>query len=229
MHDRQRDRTGALETEPLITRRPDSRPMTDTVERASVWAGLIAPVLSFVGVLLATLVSPSFAWTGNALSDLGGPTGPVATDLTRLLFNGGLIAGGLVALGLGYALFLAARNLVELAGIGLFGLTSLSMALIGVFPLPQDTHFLVAVSFYVLLSLALWVYGAGNLLAGDRTRGVATVGLGVLNSGAWAVWAATGEFSRPGLALPEVVGAAALAGWTVATALWVRRRLGHRS
>ncbi len=200
--------------------------MTDAAERASVWAGLTAPVLSFAGVLLATLLSPSFAWTGNALSDLGAPTGAVATDLTRLVFNGGLIAGGVVALGLGYALYLAARNLFELAGIGLFGFTSLSMALIGVFPLPQDAHFVAAVSFYVFLSLALWAYGAGNLLAGDRTRGGVTVGLGVLNAAAWAVWTLTGAFSRPGLALPEVVGAAALAGWTVATALWVRRRLG---
>ncbi|RXK49192.1 DUF998 domain-containing protein [Halorientalis pallida] len=199
--------------------------MTDTAERASVWAGLAAPVLSLVGVLLATLVSPSFAWTGNALSELGGPADPVATDLTRLLFNGGLIAGGVVALGFGYALLLTARNLVELAGIGLFGLTSLSMALIGVFPLPQAAHFVVAVSFYVLLSLALWVYGAGGVLAGDRTRGGVTVCLGVLNAGAWTVWVATGRVSRPGLALPEVVGAAALAGWTVATALGVRDRL----
>ncbi|AQL41352.1 hypothetical protein BV210_00860 [Halorientalis sp. IM1011] len=199
--------------------------MTNTVERASVWAGLLAPILSFGGLLLATLVSPAFTWTGHALSELGAPTGPVATDLTRLLFNGGLIAGGLVALGFGYALFLAARNLVELAGIALFGLTSISMAGIGVFPMPQAAHFVVAVSFYVLLSLALWVYGTGNLLAGERTRGGTTIGLGVLNAGAWAVWGLTGEFSRPGLAVPEIVGAAALAGWIVATAFSVRRRL----
>jgi hypothetical membrane protein len=203
--------------------------MTDTAEQVSVWAGLTAPVLSLVGVLLATVLSPSFAWTANALSDLGAPTDPVATDLTRLVFNGGLILGGIAALGFGYAMYLVARNLVELAGIGLFWLTSLSMALIGVFPLPQDAHFLVAVSFYIFLSLSLWVYGAGNFTAGDRTRGGATVGLGVLNAAAWAVWTFTGEFGRPGLALPEVVGAAALAGWTVATALWVRRRLDRAS
>jgi hypothetical membrane protein len=201
--------------------------MTDTAERASVWAGVIAPALSFVGLLLATLVSPSFAWTGNALSALGAPSGPVATDLTRLLFNGGLITGGLAALGFGYALLLAARNRVELAGIALFGLTSISMALIGVFPLPQPRHFVVAVSFYVLLSLGLWVYGAGNLLAGEPRRGGVTIGLGVLNAAAWALWAVTGPVSRPGLALPEVVGAAALAGWTLATAVTLRTRLGH--
>lgn len=199
--------------------------MTDTAERASVWAGLVAPVMAFLGVLSATLVSPSFSWTEHALSQLGGPTGPVATDLTRLLFNGGLVAGGVVALGFGVALLRAARNRLELVGIGLFGLTALAMALIGVFPTPQPTHFLVAVSFYAVLSPALWVYGAGTLLAGERTRGGLTVGLGVLNVGAWVVWALTGEFMRPGLALPEVVGAAALAGWTFATALSVRRRL----
>ncbi|WP_336003254.1 DUF998 domain-containing protein [Halorientalis halophila] len=198
--------------------------MTDTVDRLSVWAGLVAPVLSMCGVLFATVASPRFAWTEHALSELGAASGPVATELTRLTFNGGLIGGGLVSLGFGYALLRAARNRVELTGIGLFGLTAASMVLIGVFPTPRPVHFVVAVAFFVALSLAMWTYGAGNLLAGDRTRGGATIGLGGLNAAVWTVWGLTGEFVRPGIALPEIVGAAALAAWLVGTAIFVRAR-----
>lgn len=209
----------------------------DTTERnsterrllaASTWAGVGAPTITVVGIFLATLVSPDFGWTANALSDLGSraPDATAATATTRLLFNGGLIAGGLVGLGFGPALLVAHRNIVELLGVGLAGLTLVAMGLIGVFPLPTDEHLLVAVPFFVLLSVALTVYGAGNVLAGARRRGLVTIGFAGLNTGAWAVWALTGSFFRPGLALPEAVGAAVLGVWAVWTVEDVQARLG---
>jgi hypothetical membrane protein len=94
------------------------------------------------------------------------------------------------------------------------------MGLVGVFPQDTAPHFPVAVGFYLLLSVALWVYGAGNLLAGERRRGALTVLLGVANIGAWVAWGLTGDVTRPGLAIPEIVGAVILAGW----ALWTARR-----
>ena len=198
----------------------------ERLRRASVAAGILAPVLTLGAILAATLLSPSFSWTANALSNLGGRDAAVATPTTRLLFNNGLILGGLVGLGFGPALLAARRNAVELAGIGLFGLTVVAMALIGVFPQHRDPHFAVAVSFYVLLSLALWTYGAGAVLAGVRRRGLLTVGAGVTNLAAWVVWGLTGPFLRPGLALPEIVGATLFGAWAVATTLDVWRRLG---
>ena len=141
------------------------------------------------------------------------------------MFNGGLIAGGFVGLGFGYALVGAARNRIELVGVALFGLDLVALVLIGVFPQGTDPHVPVAIAFYVLLSIALWTYGAGNVVAGDRTRGVATILAGALNGGTWVVWIVTGDLLRPGLALPETVGAALFAGWAIGTSLDVRARL----
>jgi hypothetical membrane protein len=211
--------------------RADTTERTGTERRllaASTWAGVGATTITVVGILLATLVSPDFAWTANALSGLGNraPDAPVATATTRLLFNGGLVAGSLVGLGFGPALLVAHRNLVELLGVGLAGLTLVAMGLIGVFPLPTDQHFPVSVLFFVLLSVALAVYGAGNVLAGARRRGLVTIGLAGCNTAGWALWALTGPFFRPGVAIPEAVGAAVLAIWAVWTVADVQSRLG---
>jgi hypothetical membrane protein len=188
--------------------------------RASALAGLAAPVASLGAIFLATLLSPTFSWTESALSNLGAPGEPTAP-----LFNGGLILGGLLALGFGPALWTASDHPLERAGIALFALTAVSLGLIGVFPLGTPEHFPVAVGFYLLLSLSLWIYGAGEALAGTRARGLATVGLGAVNVAAWVVWTIGGSLRRAGLALPEIVGAVVLAGWTVATA---RRLLDSR-
>jgi hypothetical membrane protein len=119
--------------------------MTDTGRRlltASIWAGVGAATITLFGVFFATLVSPDFWWTTHALSDLGSlaSDSTTATPTTRLLFNGGLIAGGVVGLGFDPALLVARRNVVELLGVGAAGLTLVAMGLIGVFPLPRDLH-----------------------------------------------------------------------------------------
>lgn len=62
------------------------------VVRAS---GLVAVTVTMVAILVATLVSPAFRWTGNALSNLGVAATAAGMNLTVLLFNGGLIVGGL--------------------------------------------------------------------------------------------------------------------------------------
>ncbi|MFD1587583.1 DUF998 domain-containing protein [Halorientalis brevis] len=200
--------------------------MTATADRVSWGAGIVAPVVTLGAIFVATLLSPQFSWTGNALSNLGTTISTASTPTTRLVFNGGLIAGGFVGLWFGYALVGAARNRIELVGVALFGLVLVALVLIGVFPQGTDPHVPVAIAFYVLLSIALWTYGVGNVVAGDRVRGVATILAGGLNGATWAVWIATGALLRPGLALPEIVGAVLFAGWAVGTSLDVRARLG---
>ena len=198
--------------------------MRDASHRASVLAGALAPLVTLGAIFAATLLSPSFSWTANALSNLGGRSADAATPTTRFLFNNGLLLGGLLGFGFGPALLAARRNAVELLGVVLFGLTLAAMALIGVFPQHRDPHFTVAAAFYTLLSIAFWVYGAGNVLGGARRRGLLTIGAGALNLLTWAVWALTGAFTRPGLALPEIVGAVAFGAWAVATSVAVGRR-----
>ncbi|WP_254544284.1 DUF998 domain-containing protein [Halomarina pelagica] len=186
-------------------------------ERLGTAAGVLAPVVALGAIALAALRSPTFTWAGSALSDLGAPG-----TRTAWLFNGGLALGGALALPFAWRLWRAARNRAERAGAVLLALDAVALALVGVFPIGTALHAPAAVSFFLLLSLALWTYSAGNLLAGERRRGAATVALGVVTLGAWVVWAAALRDLAPGLALPEAVGAVALGAWTATTAvrLW---------
>ena len=184
----------------------------DTVVRSS---GGVAVGVTMAAILLATLLSPAFRWTGNALSNLGVTQSAAGTSLTVLLFNAGLVLGG--AVGLVFSVVLA-RSLPTFGGraVGvLFGLAMLAMAAIGVFPQNRPLHFPVAVGFYLLLSLALWGDGVVSLRRGWRRRAVAGLALGTVNVFGWVAWGLTGSLRRPGLALPEIVGALALSVWAV--------------
>lgn len=190
--------------------------MTDA-EDLSALAGPAAVLVSIVAILGATVVSPTFAWTASALSDLGAAGAPTAP-----LFNGGLVATGLLAVGFVPALWAGAESLPERGGAVAFGLASVALAGVGLFPIGTDPHVPAAVGFYLLVAATLVLWGTGRLLAGDRRRAAFALGLAVAELGAWVVWAATGEFFRPGLALPETVGAVAFGAWTVATARRLR-------
>ena len=182
------------------------------VGRATALAGVVAPAVALGSIFLATLLSPTFGWTTEPLSFLGSEGEP-----TRPLFNWGLILGGVVSIPFGYRLFSAVRNGLELTGSGAFALTGAAMALVGVFPMGTAYHF-PAAAFYLLLSVSMWLYGGGNWLAGARELGAVTVGLGVRNLLTWVVYVALFA-SWLSLALPEIVGALALGGWTTGTAI----------
>ena len=53
--------------------------------------GILLPFVFFTGILIAISYSPWFKWTHNALSDLG------VKGISALIFNNGLIFGGLLA------------------------------------------------------------------------------------------------------------------------------------
>jgi hypothetical membrane protein len=181
----------------------------DRLGRAS---GVAFPAVSLLAILLATLRSPTFAWTGSALSDLGAPGEP-----TALLFNGGLVLAGLVALPFVAWLYRRGRNRLERAGAVVLGLAAVLSALVGVFPTGTALHFPVALGFFLAIPAALWTHAAGAYRAG-RPRD-ATVGLvcGALDPAAWVVWGLLGRGVAPGLALPEVVGVLGLHVWALYT------------
>jgi hypothetical membrane protein len=187
---------------------------TDRRDRVATLAGVLAPVVTLGAILFATLRSPTFSWTEDPLSLLGEAGQP-----TRYLFNYGLVVGGLLSLGFAARLVASGRNRLERAGGAAFALTGVAMALVGVFPTGTAPHFPAAVAFYLLLSVSTGLYGAGNYRAGDRALGGLTVGLGALNLLTWAVYVAVFAPTGLSLALPEVVGAVALGGWTTGTAL----------
>lgn len=87
------------------------------VERLPDYAGLVGGGGSLATTLAATLLAPWFAWSRNALSDLG-----AAGEPTAPLFNGGLLVGGVVAAAFAWALWRRAGAVVErLAALAYLG------------------------------------------------------------------------------------------------------------
>lgn len=178
-------------------------------------SGVAAVVVTLGSIVVATLVSPAFAWTGNALSNLGVTETAAGTGLTVVLFNGGLILGGVFGLGFAVALARAAVSRAGRLTAAGFGLTVVSMALVGVFPQDTAPHFPVASTFYVLISVTLWVDSFAALRQGWRRRGLAGISLGTANLCGWVAWGLTGSPLRDGLAIPELWGALCFSAWTV--------------
>jgi hypothetical membrane protein len=186
-------------------------------------SGVIATVVTLAGVLVATLVSTSFVWTRNALSDLGVATTDAGTETTVLLFNGGLVLGGLLGIVFASYLYTRAASRGKRVVAGLFAITMLTMAGIGIFPQDTAVHLPVAVAFYLLVTATIWGDAVAVRGTEEGRRGAVAAWLGAVNVLAWAVWAATGPVRRPGLAIPEVVGALVLAAWVLSTAIRLSR------
>lgn len=185
--------------------------------RAQLWqsSGVAAVVVTMGAILFATLLSPSFRLRGNALSNLGTTETAAGTELTALLFNGGLILGGVLGIVFGSALWRAAQSVVDrVTGVS-FGMTTLFMGLVGVFPQETAPHFPVAVTFYVLISVTLWLDALARFRRGHRRPAALAGTLGTANLAGWVVWGLTGDPLRPGLAIPEVWGALVFSAWTV--------------
>lgn len=175
------------------------------------WSGVVAVVVTIGSILVATAVAPGFSWRSNALSNLGVTSTDVGTSLTVVLFNGGLLAGGLVGVAFGYALYRAATTRAEYVVIGLLATTLSLMALVGVFPQGTAPHFPVAAGFYLLISISLWADALARLRAGSRAWTVLSAVAGTANIATWIAWIAAG--TPWGLAVPEMIGALVFGGW----------------
>lgn len=184
-----------------------------TLDRLALWAGPASISVSAVGILAATLLAPWFTWTGNALSDLG-----AAGATTAWLFNGTLIAAGILGIPFALRVLDDTHSRLRRIGVVLFGASMPMLALVGVFALPSPYHAPVAVSFFLLFTIGLFVDGVGALRAGRVRDGTISIGLAVAHVLAWVAWGVSG---LEGVALPEIVGSIAI--W-----VWVLRRFDER-
>jgi hypothetical membrane protein len=187
--------------------------MGKRASRIVPWTAVVATVVAFGAILTATTVAPWFSWTGNALSDLGHGERATAT-----LFNGGLIVAGLV--GAVFPLWLAfdIDGVLHRLGAITVAVTLVDLALIGVFPTPHDLHGAVSVVFFVGVTLGLVVWGVGDIVADRRLRGGAIATAGFLHGVFWVIWFSS-VVPYEGVAIPEFVGAVALAGTALTIAL----------
>lgn len=180
---------------------------------AMAWSGVASAGLGTASTLLAVGLSPTFSWTTNALSDLG------ATGAgTPWLFNGGLVAAGMLGLPFGWVLFATARHPLErLGAVGFTGSVA-SLALVGAFPTGTALHLPAAVAYFFLFTIAMWIHGSGAALAGEVRRGLGAIWLGIGHVLAWLGWVVTG---LDGLAIPEIVGSGLFLAWVAWTTRWV--------
>lgn len=187
--------------------------------------------LAFVAVtttlgctLLSAVLSPAFAWRENALSNLGVTWTEAGTTTTAVLFNGGLITGGLLGLVVALALYRRVTGRGDRVVTALCGVSLALMGLVGVFPQGTVTHFPVAIGFFLSVSVTLWVDGSLGYRAGERRRGLLTVAGGTANILAWVLWFALARNPTEGLALPEVTGAVIFGVWLLVAAVRLSRR-----
>lgn len=168
-------------------------------------SGHLGPIVTLGGILLAIVVSDSFSWSESALSDLG-----VAAS-TALLFNGGLVVGGLLGLPYAYALWDDGPGGVGRLTPLLFALAMTTMGLVGVFVSGHPLHYPAALSFYLLVSATLVLDG---LARRSTQEGRVAALLGVAHLVGWVVWTAGVRFGT-GLAVPETVGALVFVVWVL--------------
>jgi hypothetical membrane protein len=128
------------------------------MEQRIIWlgglCGIIGSVLTLVMVIASTVISPSFRWDTNALSELG--VGEVSH-----LFNSAVIIGGIlhVIFTLGIREYLSQGRFVK-TGVTLIMLGSVSLALVGIFTISYPIlHVIVALGEFILAPIGFILIG----------------------------------------------------------------------
>jgi len=184
--------------------------------------GIITPIVAFTCILLAIASYPQFSWTGNALSDLG-----VVEGITAVLFNFGLIIGGILALVFASGLFVFLRNKM-LGGIGasIFLLAALALMAIGIFPENvKPTHYYASVAFFVLFLISILVIGATFLLTVKVKMGLFTFLAAAVAAVVWIIRWTTPFVS--GVAIPETLFAASASMWSIVLGFKMLKEASH--
>jgi hypothetical membrane protein len=185
-------------------------------ERKSLWfktaalSGIITPIMAFSCIALAIAYYPPFSWTDKALSDLG-----VVEGVTSIVFNGGLIVSGILALifAVGVYNYLSGSNLGK-AGSLIFVLDTLALMLIGVFPENiEPTHYYVSVMFFMLFPIAMLVLTAAFLMSAKAKMGLFTFLVAAFAATVWIIQWTVGFGSN--VAIPETLSALAASAWTI--------------
>jgi len=191
----------------------ETGPSAQRIRRRLLGLVTATVVLTFGGILLATALSPSFEWQTHALSNLGVTSTEVGTTTTVLLFNGSLVLGGAVGLLFCTLLARGIRHRRQQATVAVAGLALLLMALIGIFHQETSLHWPIAIGFFLLISVSLWVDGAVRLSTGERTAGVLTLLGGTANLLLWVGWFNLRAEPTDGIAIPELAGAFIFGVW----------------
>lgn len=195
-----------------------------TSSRVAAIAGIVGPLVALIGILVAILMSVTwFNWVTKALSDLGHPYmlggshGTPGLNLAAPIFNGSLIACGLITLPLAIRLIVLQRGLKSVLGmLGGILLIIAQVFLIGIGIFNESfsgIHFAVSVGFFVNILLFGLVYGV-MMMQVEKTRlfGIYTFILAFLSAAIWILYF-TPFTPWTGPAIPETISAVATLAW----------------
>lgn len=196
-----------------------------TSSRFAAVCGILGPIVALTGILVAIGMSASwFNWFDNALSDLGHPymlggtSGIPGVNLAAPVFNIGLIACGIITLPLAFRLILQKDHKSILGSIGGALLLTSQFFLIGIGVFSEafgDLHFYVSVGFFVTVLLFGMLYGITMILEPEtRWMGIMAFILAFIGAVFWAAYI-VGLVPFSGVAIPEIVSAAAVIVWVI--------------
>ena len=185
-------------------------------------SGIIAPVVAFTLILFAIAYSPEFSWTENALSDLG-----VQRGATAILFNYGLIVGGILALTFASGLFiLLGDKFSGRIGVLFFALDALALIAIGFFPENiKPMHYLASVVFFAFFPISMFVISATFLLMDKLKISLFTFLAAIVAAVVWILQFTT-HFVH-GAAIPETISALSASTWSTVLGFKMLRQASH--
>lgn len=180
-------------------------------QRIAAFTGILAPIIAFTCILIAIAIHSQFNWINNALSDLG-----VISGITGPLFNFGLYACGFLALNFAvFGLFSYFRtNWIGKIGAAVFAAATITLICIGIFNESfSPTHYVVSVTFFVLLPISLFIITTAFGLAHQAKMAIFTIIIGIAAATPWILYFTLHYVS--GVAIPEFVSALAGAIWII--------------
>jgi hypothetical membrane protein len=191
---------------------------------AAAFCGIVGPFYALMSIMIAILLSsfgstPAsnwFTWTGNALSDLGHP---VLHPTSAIIFNSGLVVGGIVTIFFALGLAISVRkNMLAVVGSGILLIATAALVCVGLFNEAfSPWHYLFSVTLFASMSLSLLVLGAAMAInKPTRWFGIATLLLGVVAASPWLLL----SWAHP--AIPEIISAVTVYVWV----LMMATRLG---
>jgi hypothetical membrane protein len=192
-----------------------------TLEIAAICGG-IAPFLTYACILLAIGSYRPFSWTNNALSDLG-----IVSGITMILFDGGLIVGGILFAFFAIGLFsFLGKSLVGRVGCVFFFLAWISLICVGIFNEHfVPTHYIFSVSLFTFMSLALLVFTGAFWLKGQKRMSIFTLILGLIASTLWVLQLTVHYV--PNVAIPEFVSGLAAVIWVLVVSYKMFKQQSH--
>lgn len=192
--------------------------MGDSSHRFATVAGVCSPVAALVSIGVATALFSGYDWPTAPFSVMGTGGGPAA-----LVFNGGLVVAGVLALPFAWRLWTARRPLFGI----LYALLGVSFAVAGAFPMGSPLH-AVATGIFLIGWLLPSAAGVADWRNGRRSVGIAQCVLGTAVLAVWLPYDLGLERAQVGYGGAELVSLLVIAGWSAWTAreLWRGGRSG---